>query len=90
VDAALDPLNYVGQGTTVTALKIARYGVSAVDTRAGVLDEVDNIKAQALDPYATFRSLYRQHRESQIEDTRDDDRATIPAWFAQPAPAPAQ
>jgi phospholipid-binding lipoprotein MlaA len=49
-----------------------------------VLDELDKIKAGALDPYATFRSLYRQHRASEVEDTRDDDRATVPAWFPQP------
>ena len=85
VDIALDPLTWVGSGTTVTALDWTRYGVSAVDERAAVLDDVDKIKQTALDPYATFRSLYRQHRRSVIEDTRDDDRATVPAWFPQPA-----
>ena len=63
----------------MTALKVARFGVAAVDARAAVLDEVDKIKEQALDPYATFRSLSRQHRESQIEDTRADERATVPS-----------
>jgi phospholipid-binding lipoprotein MlaA len=84
VDIALDPLTWVGRGTAVTALDWSRYGLSAVDARASVLDELDKIKAGALDPYATFRSLYRQHRASEVEDTRDDDRATVPAWFPQP------
>ena len=84
VDIALDPLTWVGRGNVVTALDLTRFGLSAVDARAAVLDDVDKIKASALDPYATFRSLYRQHRESQIEDTREDDRATVPAWFQQP------
>lgn len=88
VDIALDPLTYVGRGTTVTALDYTRFGLSAIDARAAVLDDLDRIKQQALDPYATFRSLARQHRDSQIQDTREDDRATVPAWFARP-PAPA-
>ncbi len=87
VDIALDPLTYVGKGTVVTALDYTRFGLSAIDQRAAVLDELDRIKEGALDPYATFRSLARQHRESEIQDTRDDDRATVPAWFARPAPA---
>ncbi len=86
VDIAIDPLTYVGQGTTVTALEYSRFGLAAVDARAAVLDDLDKIKQQALDPYATFRSLSRQHRDSEIEDTREDTRATVPAWFARPAP----
>jgi hypothetical protein len=38
----------------------------------------------ALDAYATFRSLDREHRESQIADTKNDNRAAIPIWFAPP------
>lgn len=87
-DIALDPLTWVGKGAVVTDLGIARFGVTAIDARAGVLDQIDQIKAGALDPYATFRSLYRQHRASVIEDTRNDNRATTPAWFAQPATTP--
>ena len=59
--------------------------LNAIDTRAGLLDTLDKIKQQALDPYATIRSLYQQHRQSQIESARSDERATVPAWFAQPA-----
>lgn len=81
IDVALDPLTWVGQGATVNALGYARYGVTAVDARAGLLDDFDKAKAQALDPYATVRSLYRQHRRSEIEDTKDDTRATTPGWF---------
>lgn len=81
VDIALDPLTWVGQGATVADLGYARYGMTAVDARAGALGDLDKIKDQALDPYATFRSLYRQHRRSVIDETRSDDRATRPGWF---------
>jgi phospholipid-binding lipoprotein MlaA len=86
VNIVLDPFTWVGQGAAVTALNWSRFAVSAMDQRERVLDAVDNIKKTALDPYATFRSLYRQHRASQIQETREDNRATIPVWFAQPAP----
>jgi phospholipid-binding lipoprotein MlaA len=91
VGIATDPFTWTGAGAVVSAAGYTRYGASAVDARTAHLDDLDKIKAQALDPYATFRSLYRQHRQSQIDDIRSDDRATVPAWFAQPAqPQPAQ
>lgn len=88
-DIAMDPFTWVGKGATVTALGWTRYVVSAVDAREQHLDEVDSIKKTALDPYATFRSLYRQHRAAEIEKTRNDNRATVPAWFPQPPVAQA-
>ncbi|CAH2599504.1 VacJ family lipoprotein [Rhodovastum atsumiense] len=84
-DLVMDPTFWVGRGDVVTALGWTRFSLNAIDTRASVLDDLDKIKAQALDPYATFRSLYRQHRQSQIEDARADERATVPAWFQQPS-----
>jgi phospholipid-binding lipoprotein MlaA len=81
VDIALDPLTWIGKGQTVSDLGLVRYGLGAVDARAGVLDDFDKIKKQALDPYATVRSVYRQYREGKIKDAQDDDRATYPpAW----------
>jgi len=87
VDLVGDPFSWVGQGVAVKAIKWSKTLVNALDARERVLDAIDEIKKTALDPYATFRSLYRQHRQSQIADTVNDNRATIPVWFAQPAPA---
>lgn len=89
VDVAGDPFTWVGQGAVVTGLNWTRYALTAVDERERVLDAVDSIKKTALDPYATFRSLYRQHRAAQIEAARNDNRATIPIWFPQSQPASA-
>jgi len=83
VDIAGDPFTWVGQGAVVTALDWSRFALNAVDQRERVLDAVDSIKKTALDPYATFRSLYRQHRAAQIEAARSDNRATVPIWFPQ-------
>ena len=81
VDAAADPFTWVGQGTIVQILDYSRFGISAVSAREALLDPVAQIKKTALDPYATFRSLYRQHRRAQIAAVRSDNRATIPVWF---------
>ena len=55
-----------------------------VDARSRVIGDISSIKKTALDPYATFRSLYRQHRDAQIEDVRKFNEHTIPAWYPQP------
>ncbi|WP_428487492.1 MlaA family lipoprotein [Rhodopila sp.] len=92
VDIAFDPFTWIGgsNATGLTAFQWSRYGLNAVDTRERLLDPIAQIKKTALDPYATFRSLYRQHRRGQIEDVRNDNRATVPVWFAQPKDKPAQ
>lgn len=92
IDIAMDPFTWVGgpHDTGLTAFEWTRYGLTAVDARERVLDSLDQIKKTALDPYATFRSLYRQHRHSQIEELRNDNRATVPDWFPRPANASAK
>ncbi len=87
VDMAMDPFTWVGKGSTVTALNWTRFGLNALDTRERLLDPIDQIKKTALDPYATFRSLYRQHRQGQLKALQNDNRATIPVWFPQPSDA---
>jgi len=84
VDVAADPFTWVGQGAAVKALGYSRWALTAVDTRSRLLGDIDNIKKTALDPYATFRSLYRQHRRAEIAKIRADNRHTVPAWFPAP------
>ncbi len=60
---------------------MARYGLSAVDARERNIETINSIKKTALDPYATFRSLYRQNRASDVENVRNDNTTTAPAWF---------
>ncbi len=84
-DILMDPSTWVGSGDALTGLGYGRLVFGALDARERVLDDLDKIKAQALDPYATLRSLARQHRTSVIEDARNDHRHTVPAWFPQPA-----
>ncbi len=90
VDIAGDPLSWVGQGAAVTAANWSRFGLNVVDQREQVLGTISQIKKTALDPYATFRSLYRQHREAQIQEIRNAHERTIPAWFSQSPAASAR
>jgi phospholipid-binding lipoprotein MlaA len=85
VNIALDPFTWVGQGAAVTAANWSRFGLNAIDSRERYLDATEQIKKTALDPYATFRSLYRQNRQANIEKMLKDNRATVPVWFPQPA-----
>lgn len=79
VDMALDPFMWIGRGATVEALGYTRTGTNAIDTRSRFIDEVDRLKAQALDPYATLRSLSRQSRKAAVDEAIADDRGTARA-----------
>jgi phospholipid-binding lipoprotein MlaA len=85
VDTAMDPFLWPPNGSGFNTLRISRTVVGGLDAREQLIDPVDQIKRDALDPYATFRSLYRQQRTSEISASRNDDRRTVPAWFPQPA-----
>ncbi len=73
----LDPFTWVSFGG-VNALEGSRFGVGAVDARERLLDPVDQIKRDSLDPYATFRSAYRQSRAAEIEAARHDGKPLPP------------
>jgi phospholipid-binding lipoprotein MlaA len=79
VDFALNPLTWTQAGTLVEALEYTKTGVDVMDTRSLFLDSFDKVKAQALDPYATVRSLSRQNRKATIEEVIADDRGTAAA-----------
>ncbi len=79
-DFALDPFTYIGSGTDWRNFGYARAGAGALDARARVDGDLMRLKAQALDPYATLRSVTVQHRTAEIRAVREDHRATPPAW----------
>jgi phospholipid-binding lipoprotein MlaA len=87
-DMAIDPFTWIGQGTTSHTIgSWTRTVLYAIDTRAGLIDAIDSVKKTALDPYATFRSLYRQNRAAKLVTLRADNEATIPIWWPQAAHA---
>lgn len=79
-EIAFDPFTYVPRGYGLLTLNWARTALNGLDLRSRYANDLDHVKAGALDPYATFRSLYRQNTASDIEAARHDKPATPPAW----------
>ncbi len=70
---------------TSIGLKLFNYGssgVNVINEREQVLGKLSQLKSQALDPYATFRSLYRQHRAAELATIEQRNVPTVPAWYA--------
>ena len=65
VDMALNPLTFVG-GAPATYAGVATGGANVVDKRAENLEALDALERNSLDYYAALRSVYRQHREAEI------------------------
>lgn len=68
VDIAINPLTYVGGGETLEAINITRTGLSVADTREGLIQPLDQLRAGSLDYYAALRSAYRQRRVVEIRN----------------------
>jgi phospholipid-binding lipoprotein MlaA len=79
-DIALDPFTWVPRGYGLLTFNWARNGVNVIDVRSRLIPDLDKVKAGALDPYATFRSLYQQNLASKIEAARHDEPGTPPLW----------
>lgn len=78
------PIRALGTGPGATAFNWATLGTTTISQYAQNLPAIDSVKRTALDPYATFRSLYRQHREAAIEAAKKGGQRTIPVWFDLP------
>ncbi len=83
LDAASNPLLYVPRNLGLRTFEQAQYGTSLLDARSRHLQDIAAIRDTALDPYATFRSLYRQSVAAEIAETRADRRTTVPDWYTR-------
>ncbi|WP_235962022.1 MlaA family lipoprotein [Falsiroseomonas selenitidurans] len=75
-DLAMNPMTYAGSGQTMEAITITRTGLTALDTREGLIAPLDQVNATSLDPYATLRSAYRQRRVTEIRNQAGGGQAT--------------
>jgi phospholipid-binding lipoprotein MlaA len=70
VDNILDPLStpvtVFDAQTTAQTIGVSRRALSIVDFRSRSLKEIDNLKRETLDYYASARTIYNQRRVSQI------------------------
>lgn len=81
IDQGLSPWNYVPRGYGLISFNWAYNMMGVVHGRSTHLDELDALQRDALDPYATIRSAYQQQRKAQAEAIKNDNRATVPAWY---------
>ncbi|MEE9299781.1 MAG: VacJ family lipoprotein, partial [Alphaproteobacteria bacterium] len=64
VDLFLDPFNYLVDDEYI----YARSGVALLDARARHSGLIEDLEATSIDLYATYRTLYRQHRGDEIRN----------------------
>ncbi len=64
-DVAMDPMTWVTFQSS-TYFKLGRAAGGIIDARAQNIETLDQLERTSLDLYATERSLYRQHREAEI------------------------
>lgn len=87
VDTVADPFRIGMSAANANGVLYARSAAAAVDARSEILKEVDDLRRNSVDFYATARSLYGQQRKAQIRNTRAADSPEFPD-FDKPAPAP--
>ena len=66
VDTGFNPITYMGDNELESA--VVSFSVGGVDARANNLGVIDEIERSSVDFYASVRSLYRQNRESEINN----------------------
>lgn len=66
-DVALDPTSYIRIKRHLLWSGVRLYG-TVLDARARNIDTLDSIERDSLDFYGTVKSLYRQHRQSEIRN----------------------
>lgn len=73
-DVVVDPVSY-----TDNAVFYSIVGVKTVDGRYHTLKLLDDIYASSIDPYATIRSGYTQHRKAQIKSAINARKKSLEA-----------
>jgi phospholipid-binding lipoprotein MlaA len=68
VDALSNPIGYITGDRLFDPVTLTRIGVQGLDTREGLIEPLDALRAGSIDPYATLRSAYRQRRASEISN----------------------
>lgn len=98
IDMAFDPFTWVG-GEDFNDVRVARAITTGLVARESVIEVVDDIRRDSLDPYASIRTSYGLLRESAVQNGRaaiedlpdfDDnfDAPSEPMPTPSPTPAP--
>ena len=77
----ISPLPVMPAGEAGRAFDYGTIAVGSANQRAALHGTISRIKQTSLDPYAAFRSLYRQRRAAQLRRIDRRDVASVPAWY---------
>ncbi len=88
VETVGDPIRLWGVNNGADWALRTRTGATAVDARAAVLGQVEDLRRNSIDYYAAARSLYRQRRDALIEDRRAAPQADFPVFSEEPGRTP--
>jgi phospholipid-binding lipoprotein MlaA len=66
VDSVADPFDWLAQHFGHGGATWYRFGAEGIDAYARHMDELDQLKKTSIDYYAAIRSLWRQHRASEL------------------------
>jgi len=84
-----DPVNIWADNTGRDTVPPARAITTGLDTRNQYRGVIDDVRRNSLDPYAQFRSLYRQRRSAEIRDGMNAPAEEFPEFKDIP-PTPAR
>ena len=78
LDYFLDPINWWASNSGNDTIPVSRMIATGIDTRDQLWNALDDIDKNSLDPYASFRSLYRQRRINDIRNGAEADDPPAP------------
>jgi len=77
VDTFMDPFRYIFS----QQVQLARFATEGVDLRSRHIEAIEELKRDSVDFYARIRSLYRQHRENEINNGERLEDVPVPGFI---------
>jgi phospholipid-binding lipoprotein MlaA len=88
VDSYADPYGLAFSGSTFTNANYGRYVINGVDQRQRNIQTLDELQRNAIDFYSQLRSLFRQHRASELRHGEPAPLPDLDSLYQDPASKP--
>jgi len=86
VDWVMDPFRIYTSAKNMEEANYIRTGLQIIDSRAGLIDALDDVERTSLDTYVSYRTLYRQRRAAEIKNKTVGHEVEGEAFDFQDAP----
>lgn len=85
VDMYIDPFRYIARAQDFGApVTVGRMVADGIDKRARNIESLDVMQREAVDYYASFRSLFRQNRAAELEGGGPATPTPPPDFYSDP------